>query len=127
MDLRSIVAIDIGNSRSKVARVFNNRVEKMQDLETLSVAGCASQLSLSDRVFVVSVVQEATRKLCDALSGVGLRFVHVIGRDGQLNVASDYATPQTLGQDRILAAYEAYHSTGKACVVVDAGSAITVD
>lgn len=38
-----------------------------------------------------------------------------------------YDTPDTLGVDRVLAGFGAFALTGETCLVIDAGSAITVD
>ena len=38
-----------------------------------------------------------------------------------------YDKPETIGVDRVLAAYAAYHFFQDSCVVVDAGTAVTVD
>lgn len=56
------------------------------------------------------------------------KSVHALGSECTLPVAIDYDTPETLGADRIAAACGAWSlSWGKACVVIDAGTCITLD
>lgn len=54
--------------------------------------------------------------------------VHLLSAETPLPIKVDYETPHTLGPDRVAAACGARRfSMGKACVVVDAGTCITID
>jgi type III pantothenate kinase len=54
--------------------------------------------------------------------------VHVLGKNSQVPFKNSYATPQTLGVDRIALATAAfYHNPHGNTLVVDAGSCITYD
>lgn len=54
--------------------------------------------------------------------------VHLLSAQTPLPIVLDYATPETLGADRVAAACGAYSLLdGKPCVVVDAGTCVTVD
>ena len=54
--------------------------------------------------------------------------VHILSAETPLPIGVDYETPQTLGADRVAAACGARRlGEGRACVVVDAGTCITID
>ncbi|MCQ2295823.1 MAG: type III pantothenate kinase [Bacteroidales bacterium] len=54
--------------------------------------------------------------------------VHILSAETSLPIGVDYETPQTLGADRVAAACGARRlGEGRACVVVDAGTCITID
>jgi type III pantothenate kinase len=53
--------------------------------------------------------------------------VQWVGRDIDLPIQVLTDTPQETGVDRVLNVAAAYEQMGKACVVVDAGTAVTVD
>jgi type III pantothenate kinase len=52
---------------------------------------------------------------------------YLIGRDLALNVPHTLTDASTVGHDRLLCALGAYHQSQQACVVIDAGTAVTVD
>lgn len=106
------LAMDIGNTAVKWA-VFEGLtlLEQGQDLPTdkltiaESVLACASG-KLPDTVYDIPLLTAAT----------------------PLPIRLDYKTPQTLGPDRIAAACGAWSMhRGEACLVIDAGTCITVD
>lgn len=72
----------------------------------------------------VSVSGDAS--IIDSLVGKGIT-VHRLSARSNLPITIDYATPDTLGPDRIAAACAAWELCGKACVVIDAGTCITID
>ena len=57
----------------------------------------------------------------------GGQKVEWVGREIDLPIKVNTENPQETGVDRVLNVAAAYEQMGKACVVVDAGSAITVD
>jgi len=129
MTSRGVLDIDVGNSRVKWRYQQAGRIERGASprddrwLETLppgvdpgrirvsSVAGSAADARLSDALahaFEVAPEFARPRALLD-----GLRC--------------GYAQPETLGVDRWLAVLAAWSRTRTAAVVVDAGSALTLD
>ncbi len=77
---------------------------------------------------IASVVPAQTDGIADGVElATGARPVHVSARLA-LPFAMAYATPETLGADRIAAAAAAWHlAGGRPVVVVDAGTAVTLD
>jgi type III pantothenate kinase len=76
--------------------------------------------SVNDRV--ADAIEEGTKGLRDGGTKVA-RF----GRDLEIPIQNALRDGSTVGQDRLLNALGAYAKAQQACVVVDAGTAITVD
>lgn len=119
----AILAVDVGNSRTKIARVARDGVEQILRFPTgdwgLQAAACAK---LPDHpVWICSVVEDVTHAAAQLLGAT------VIGTDVPLPAPLDYDTPDTLGNDRVVAAWAAWRAHPAGAVVVDAGTAMTVD
>ena len=69
-------------------------------------------------------VNDAIERVVDEVAN---RRVVWIGRDIELPIPVLTEKPELTGVDRVLNVAAAYEQMGKACVVVDAGSAVTVD
>jgi len=72
--------------------------------------------------------EEVVVRLCKQLGaqfGIGLEVAEVSRQVG--GVSCGYLSPEKLGVDRWMAVLAAFKRTGRATVVVDAGSAVTVD
>jgi type III pantothenate kinase len=82
--------------------------------------GGAAVVGLSVNPEQAKSVQEAV----DRATGQAVRW---IGRDIELPITVLTDDPAKTGVDRVLNVAAAYEQLGKACVVVDAGTAITVD
>jgi len=67
-----------------------------------------------------SLVEEIARRL----AGQGVQWV---GRQIELPIEVCTQNPAETGIDRVLNVAAAYEQMGKACIVVDAGTAVTVD
>ena len=67
---------------------------------------------------------EAVEHAAGLATGTAVQWV---GRDLDLPIEVKTAVPSETGVDRILNIAAAYEQMGKACVVADAGSALTVD
>lgn len=111
------LAVDIGNTRMKWALFDGDSIVRMSE------AGCV----LPD-VRVGTAIVCATGKSDEALLGINADNVMMLSSATRLPITIDYATPESLGPDRIAAACGAYRLCGnRGCVVVDAGTCITVD
>ena len=63
-----------------------------------------------------------------AISGRHLHSAHFIGaREKQCGVRNGYAKPAQLGSDRWAALIAAWHLVQRKCLVVDSGTATTID
>lgn len=111
------LTVDIGNTRSKWA---------LFDGDRLAEEGVGLPLPQAERT-VFCATGEVSPEMWKALGDEAVDFATFV-REGRLPIDIDYATPQTLGPDRVAAACGAWKiSGGKACVVIDAGTCITID
>jgi len=120
--------IDVGNSLIKVAEFaeggWNTKVRVPVDKieEALQWLGMFAQTGEHFRM--CSVVGDVADRICSVL-GENVDFI-TLNRIADTSV--DYKTPQTLGIDRVLACYGAWHLSHRTSViVVDAGTATTID
>lgn len=134
----AILAINVGNSRTGFA-VFRDWKQDTHaampnegfDALIGALRGAAATLADDDSdgaIVIASVNEPLTIRIEQALAGVGPE-PYRIGRDLQIPMhhALDASGAATVGQDRLLAALAAFEAFQQACVVVDAGTAVTVD
>ena len=134
----NLVVINVGNSRLAVApfragelgdvtRVSNREPERWADAIGQAwkrVCGTenAAVVAASVNPQLDAEVERAVMKAADRhVVWVG------IGRDVELPIKVLTEKPEATGVDRVLNVAAAYEQIGKACVVVDAGTAVTVD
>ncbi|MEH6640056.1 MAG: type III pantothenate kinase [Porticoccaceae bacterium] len=123
--------IDIGNTRLKWRLLGCDTVAGRgywaHDLTGLSEV--VAQSGLVTRVRVANVAGVAMAKelqrWAGACFGVTVEFATV--QTGCAGVSCAYQQPDSLGVDRWLAVLAAWRQLGETCVVVDAGTALTVD
>ena len=135
-----ILQIDAGNTRikwrvikgSKAAGDSFRTVVEGNQLTATVLAGEALQLTGVTALTAAqlsSVAGDAVvATLCKQLHqqfGVSLQVAKVSAQVG--SVSCGYKSPETLGVDRWLAVLAAFNKTGRAAIVVDAGSALTLD
>jgi len=120
--------IDVGNSLIKIAEFAEGewsmklRVPHDKIDDALVWMGMIAKTGESFRM--CSVVDGVADKICKQLSGK----VDFITLKRLSDSMLDYKTPQTLGLDRVLACYGAWKLSGnKSVIVVDAGTATTID
>lgn len=131
------LVVDIGNSATKWA-VYGEPVLDAGTLPIPVARGRDTTLRPESipgagvhRVVLVSVVPSRTASAEDALAGAFGCPVLTVHAGLRLPFGMDYGTPDTLGADRIAAAAGAVGPAPSAddlpAIVVDAGSALTVD
>ena len=107
-----------------------------------------ADLSRARQALVCSVVPWATPAVVRALRQAGCPRVRVVGRDLRVPLKNRYHYPRQVGQDRLVGAYAAWRMFGdrahrgrpggrsperarqresRDCIVVDLGTAITID
>ena len=119
---------DIGNSGTKMA-IFDGH-EKVTSFRTreFSCEKLASKLSKypADKAIICSV-RHMPEFIWDLLT-INIPYVHNLSNESKLPFKIEYETPESLGPDRIAAAAGAYALfPGKKILIIDAGSAITID
>lgn len=134
-----LIALAVGNTRARaglfVGRELLGSVVHRSD-DTAAIAGAVrSWLADADGPTPV-VMATVTRAPAEAIeralgdeAGMHSGGVLRIGRDVPLRIrhALSESGERTVGQDRLLCAIGAYELCGQACVVVDLGTALTVD
>ena len=122
-----LVTVDLGNTAIKFGAFDGDRLVATERIEagTGVVRGVVpfAHVSTADEVVVVS---SSPSRVEDFLAQVD-RPVRVLGEDVQRAVRSPYEEPTDLGVDRIAAVFGAAELAGAPVVVVDAGTATTVD
>jgi len=131
-----IIAVDIGNSNTRLAIVENREVLEKTALANTKLDALPKTLrSFADRladqsarpVMICSVVPD----VCDKISQTVKRSIDseplVIGENIPLPLKLDLAEPESVGPDRVVASAMAHERMQTAVAVADFGTAITID
>ena len=126
-----LLTIDAGNTRTKWA-VFSRNGEITQQAscfnDALLNAGLTPQSLDYQRVIISNVAGAAhAEKLEHLLKPYHLPIAWLKANTQACNVINGYAEPASLGSDRWAALIAAWHMQHAPCVVVNAGTAVTVD
>jgi type III pantothenate kinase len=130
----SLVLVSVGNTRTRVAGVRERALEPSQvlpnaDVPALAAAACAhaDRASGAEPTAVIASVNDPVAGALEAaLRAAGARPLR-FGRDLAVPLPNSLADDSTVGQDRLLGALGAFARSKQACVVIDAGTAVTVD
>lgn len=121
------LVLDIGNSSTKAALFHGHGmrwVERVPHGVPEGLPHLAARVAPA-RITIGSVASEG---LCDMDALRAIAPVHVITPEGGMPIPSNYATPASLGVDRMANAVAASLSfPGRAVLAIDAGSCITYD
>lgn len=125
------IALDIGNSFSKIARESPEGLIEVSRVLTAEVGEHAGALAGPGTVVgISSVVPAASRAASEALVAAGGEAPFMVSHRIRLPFEMAYRTPETLGNDRLAAAAGAvllYAIPERAVIVVDAGTAVTYE
>lgn len=126
-----MLLMDIGNSRCKWARVEQGvwtRQGVFDNTELPSLPGLLGELTQPSRVLVSNVAGAAVAaELRGYLAAIDREPEFIKAEFERCGVRNHYRTPQQLGSDRWAALIAAYHRYGSACLVVNCGTATTID
>lgn len=126
-----MLLLDVGNSRCKWALVENGvwmRQGVLENGELERLPAVIGEIPASTRVLVSNVAGDTVAvKLREYLATVqsGPEFIHAEAE--RCGVRNGYRTPQQLGSDRWAALIAAHHRVAGACLVVNCGTATTID
>lgn len=109
--------LDAGNTRIKVARATDSGWERVASFEHHDIP--ALQALLGNEPSIGCTVVDSLISL--------LPHTRWYRRGNILPARLNYHTPETLGVDRFVACHGAWISVHQAVIVVDAGTAVTVD
>jgi type III pantothenate kinase len=131
-----ILAIDVGNTRTRLAVVEGRKVSDMLAYQTAQVEEITKTFkSLNDKypipkglpVVICSVVPEMTDRLVEVAESAMDFKPHIIGKNIPLPLKLDLKDTQRVGPDRVVSAAMAFERMGKAVAVASFGTAITID
>lgn len=131
---RRVLAVDVGNTSVLCALFKNGAIAKRRRMETRSVSlkdlrslAAAFSLTKGDEIVIASVVPRVGRFMAIQMRRkLGLKTA-LIGRDLTAPVVNRYRDPGQVGVDRLMNAVAAYDRYPRASIVVDFGTAITLD
>jgi type III pantothenate kinase len=132
-----LIALTVGNTRSRIglfagAELIESSVHASGDFAGIAAAALAlAEKALGEDnppVVMSSVHRAAGDAIAKAIGAEGLE-VQRFGRDIEIPIRHSLTDDgaRTVGQDRLLCAIGAFAVARQACVVVDLGTAMTVD
>lgn len=137
-DHAHLLAISVGNTSTRFG-LFHGR-ELSRSVRLLNAApqplleqlvGLARAIPAggahASAIVIASVNDRIAQTIIDELVPRAAAPVVRLGRDLEIPIARALAPDATPGQDRLLNALGAFDALAQACVVVDAGTALTVD
>ncbi|MGC9453799.1 MAG: type III pantothenate kinase [Phycisphaerae bacterium] len=130
----NVLACDVGNSAVRMAVVAGEEVSDLRTFRVGELDGLGGELRRlwsqmpQPKCIVAASVNPAALKAVEAAAVEALeQKVLVVGRDIPLPMDTDLDSPESVGTDRVCAAVAAFDRLGKACVVADFGTAVTID
>lgn len=124
----NILYLDVGNSAAKAAFRRQGKWEAMHHKDGQDARDLIERIKEEGHIFSHVVMSSVRDEVAKAFKNelIELEFNTLTTADIPREML-DYETPETLGVDRFLACYGAVGSTPKAAVVIDAGTACTID
>lgn len=125
-----LIVIDIGNTRTKWAEVASDgRLGNMQMTPnaTLAQSALKSQLAKAEKVVIANVAgDDMAAQLADIIPAT-VKAMFVKASSEACGVINRYQHSEALGVDRWAAVIAAWHQLEQPAIVVNAGTAITID
>lgn len=133
--MSSIAVIDIGNTSLKFARASSGKCGSVTALphEGLNPRRLTKALKsimtaeALDGAIACCVAPDHVGRVRDAWRTVSRRPLLFLSHRMKMPITLKYPKPETIGPDRLAAASASYSRMKKAQIVVDAGTAVTVD
>ena len=131
----TFLALSIGNTRSSLAQFIDGEIQSRDAFPTSETATIVQQAIQSwqglkdteSQIIIASSNDEASEPILAALADQTSKEIWRIGTDIPPAIGQ-HLDPETItGVDRLLNAAAAWDIMNQACVIVDAGTCITVD
>ncbi|MCA9290811.1 MAG: type III pantothenate kinase, partial [Phycisphaerales bacterium] len=137
MTCPNLIAINVGNTRTQIGRCRAGEVEETARFTHEAIADTVQTIqtwwadiaddALSPAILMGSVNDPEARRLASMLQDQLSIDVYRVGVDVPIPIG-EQLEPETLtGQDRLLNAAAAYDVVRQAVIVIDVGTAVTVD
>ena len=133
------LAVDIGNTSIAFAVMRGHRIlvryevptaQQQRKLLAQLKSVCRKirhRFPSLDQTVICSVVPTALIQLKKAVAAELKIAVCIVGRDIKVPIVNRYRNPNQVGQDRLVCAYAAQRLYGRPLIIIDLGTAITVD
>jgi type III pantothenate kinase len=133
--MSSFIAITLGNSRAAATVATNGvlgpvrraPVEDLGELRDILMRAHPDRGGEALPITAASVNPPALERLLKLLADMSLPMPEMAGKDFPVHMRLEVREPERVGVDRLLGALAAYRRARGACVVVDFGTAITVN
>jgi type III pantothenate kinase len=134
-----LLAVDVGNTRISFAVMRGKKIIYMDLVDsTLSSVKLRKALLLHlkkinrkhynvDQVIICSVVPKVLKVVAQSIKSTLSIDPLIIGKDIKVPVKNNYRKPKQVGVDRLVCAYAARELYGKPSIIIDLGTAITLD
>ena len=126
-----LLTVDIGNTKISFGIFTGNRLAKKFDIATDTYNGTRLKRLMPcvpiAGAIACSVVPGKSRAIKHDVAQITGKRVVCVGRDILVPIKNKYRFPKQVGQDRLVTAYAASKLYGCPALVVDAGTAITLD
>lgn len=131
-----MLAMNVGNTRTQVGRFIDGELKDVSSHSNEDLGGIVDQAVTwwtyfpegePRTVLLASVNDTVADRLASTLADQLSEEVYRIGDDLPIPIAEDLDPETVTGVDRLLNAAAAWNSLQEACIVVDAGTAVTVD
>ncbi len=132
----SLLAVSVGNTRTRIGAFVEGKLAETATLDNTDPSRIGEALAhafaplrdLPESAVVLASVDPAqTQRITAELTGRTGRAIHRIERDLPVPIGRQLDPEAIVGEDRLLNAAAAFDVLKQACVVVDAGTAITID
>ncbi|MBX3358005.1 MAG: type III pantothenate kinase [Phycisphaeraceae bacterium] len=141
-----LLLVSVGNTRTRYAYAIEGQLDPSVSRENSDLGGLLADLSgeaadvaqssaagsgegrgvAGARVVIASVNDPVAERIQAHLTETGAQVFRA-GRDLPIPIQNTLIPPITVGEDRLLNALAAYTRSKQACIVIDAGTAVTVD
>lgn len=126
-----ILLVDVGNSRTKWVLAENNHMLTEIDVclnQDVASSTIASLAEVVHKVSIANVAGEAmAQTLTNVMQAVEVPVAMLQTAQEACGVRNGYDYPETLGVDRWLSLIAAYDKQKASCLVINAGTAVTID
>jgi len=127
---RLLLAINIGNTNVQCG-IFDGgslvRSVRCPVADEARLRAFLASCTRIDAVAIGSVNQAICNRIAESASRILKADVLIAGKDFEIPIANRTRFPEKVGADRLLNALAAYRRARKACVIIDIGTAVTVD
>ena len=126
-----ILLVDVGNTRTKWVLAENNHMLTEIDVclnQDVASSTIASLAEVVHKVTIANVAgEEMAQTLTNVMQAVEVPVTMVQTAQEACGVRNSYDYPETLGVDRWLSLIAAYDKQKASCLVINAGTAVTID